>query len=151
MAAEIALKDKYGDVKAIALIDEEDIPLVSKYNWWMTTNGYVENKNSTLLHNLILSCKMVDHIDGNKLDNRKSNLRKCTKAQNAVNSKIRSTNTSGYRGLWWRDSRKRWVARIMVDGKHLWLGSFKKKTDAAKAYNDAAVKYFGEFARLNKI
>lgn len=93
--------------------------------------------------------KIVDHINGNRSDNRKSNLRLCVTRQNICNSRQYSNNKSGYRGVRKRD--KRWCAEISVKGKVLHLGSFDKKIDAARAYNRHALEYHGEFARLNPV
>ena len=93
----------------------------------------------------------VDHINGLKHDNRWSNLRKCTKSQNSMNIKIRSDNKSGYKGVAWHTRAGKWVVTIAINKKNKHLGLFKCKHEAAKIYNDAAVRYFGEFAWLNEI
>jgi len=94
--------------------------------------------------------KWVDHINGDTLDNRKSNLRICTPSGNAANREKPITNTSGYKGVRKANSRKNgWRAQIKVDGKFKHLGNFSSKKDAARAYNKAAKKYRGEFARPN--
>lgn len=89
----------------------------------------------------------IDHINGNKEDNRINNLRIANKSENAFNSKIRSDNSSGYRGVHWSKHTKRWVAKMRVRGKDINIGSFLTKEDAALAYNDAAKRYQGQFAR----
>lgn len=93
----------------------------------------------------------VDHINGNGLDNRKINLRKCSRSCNCANSKFRNNNTSGFRGVTFDRHRKRWKGQIMVKGKNIFLGRFLTAVSAAQSYNQAALKFFGEFARLNKI
>jgi len=90
-----------------------------------------------------------DHINGNALDNRVQNLRSCTRAQNAMNTGKGKNNTSGYKGVNWNCSHKAWIARIMTGNKHIFLGDYETPLDAARAYNVAAIKYHGEFARLN--
>lgn len=89
---------------------------------------------------------MIDHINRNPSDNRIENLRICNASQNAANSRIRSNNTSGIRGVHWRPAHKKWVANIMVGGRYLYLGCFENKEDAAKAFQLAAPEFFGEFA-----
>jgi len=89
----------------------------------------------------------VEHKDLNRSNNKISNLREATRSQNMANGSLQSNNKSGYRGVFWRKGRRNWVATITVNGKTHWLGSFKVKEDAGKAYKDAAEKYFGEFAR----
>ncbi len=93
----------------------------------------------------------IDHIDGNKLNNHISNLRAANQSENIANSKSRKNSTSKYKGVSKTRSGSNWIARIAKDGKQIWLGSFLNEKEAAKAYNEAAIKYFGEFAYLNKI
>jgi HNH endonuclease len=89
----------------------------------------------------------VDHINGDTLDNRRANLRLATRSQNGKNVSIRKSNKSGVKGVCWIANR--WVAQITVNMKHLYLGRFRNIEDARKAYNEAAKKYHGEFARLS--
>ena len=104
------------------------------------------------MHRFIMKPKSneyVDHINGDKLDNRKENLRICTKKENQRNQKVRKDNTSGYKGVALM-AGKYWRAYITSGGsrqKH--LGNFKTKEEAARAYDEKAKEYFGEFARLN--
>lgn len=113
-------------------------------------NGVFRKKH---LHRIILSIQgeaLTDHINRDSLDNRRSNLRKCTPHQNQANTKIRSDNTTGYRGVKYRDyDRKRWSAVIQVKNKEIFLGNFLTAEEAARAYDEGAFKYLGEFATLN--
>ena len=115
------------------------------------------NKNVYLAHRLIFFMvegywpKYVDHINNIRNDNRWCNLRECTHSQNHMNKGIQSNNSSGYIGVSHGRLRKKWRARIKVNGKETNLGTFTTKLLAAKAYNDAAIKMHGEFARLNKV
>jgi hypothetical protein len=93
--------------------------------------------------------KMPDHINKDGLDNRISNLRKCTPAQNQANTKLRTDNTSGYRGIRRRKDNGKWEAVIQVNNKAIFLGSHYSAKKAAKAYDKAAIRYRGEFATLN--
>ena len=92
---------------------------------------------------------MIDHINGQPDDNRIENLRVCTRLQNQRNVKRHRDNTSGFKGVFWIESQKRFHARITTDGKAEHLGSFVSAVDAARAYDAAAVALHGEFARLN--
>lgn len=144
-----------------AVIDDEDYERVARYRWWASNHegegGYptgVVGSAPELFTNLalasyILRCTtMVDHIDGDPLNNTRSNLRHADKSQNGANRKvIQSNNTSGYKGITRR--KNRWLAQIGVHGKKMHLGSFLTREEAAEAYNAAAQKYFGEYARLN--
>ena len=94
---------------------------------------------------------VVDHINHNGLDNRKANLRHATRVQNNRNRLIikRKGASSKYKGVSWRKRKKRWHARIHVNGRYKFLGYFKEEINAAKAYDKAAKKYHKEFASLN--
>jgi len=93
---------------------------------------------------------LVDHRNDDTLDNRRGNLRLATYSQNGCNSRIdKSKASSQFRGVRFRKRAGRWVATIRYLGKKVWLGSFKNEIEAAKAYDEAAKKYHGEFARLN--
>ncbi len=95
--------------------------------------------------------KLIDHIDGDKINNRILNLRKATPFQSIGNTPVRKDNTSGYKGVSWEKRHKRWRARIVIDSKDVYLGEFVCKHQAAKAYNEKASEVFGDFARLNVI
>jgi hypothetical protein len=93
--------------------------------------------------------RVIDHINGDGLDNTKANLRLATPSQNAANSKIRRNSTTGFKGVWWDKKKKKYRASIWVDGKRFHLGYFHPKTKAAIAYDRAATHHFAQFARLN--
>jgi hypothetical protein len=93
----------------------------------------------------------VDHINRDTLDNRRKNLRVGTKPQNLWNQKIRSTNTSGFKGVDWKqwENSGAWCARLSHNSKRVHIGYFKTAEEAARAYDQKAKELFGEFARLN--
>lgn len=106
------------------------------------------------MHRLILGLdsrdtRLCDHKNGNGLDNRRANLRIATTSQNLANRGKTRRNTSGYKGVMWFKRKRKWYARIRVSGKSVHLGYFDDPIDAAKAYDDAALKHFGEFAKTN--
>jgi len=106
------------------------------------------------MHQLILGFpkKDIDHRNGNGLDNRRKNLRKiATSSQNKMNCGMYSNNTSGYKGVHYYYTHKKWGAQIYSNKKCYFLGLFETAKDAGIAYNIAAIKYHGEFARLNQI
>lgn len=146
----------------VAIVDDEDYERFGEFNWHCVGGRYAarsvggrKNKRMVYLHRLIIGAKdgeNVDHINGDKFDNRKSNLRIVTQAQNLYNSAIRSDNTSGYKGVVYvADCEAKWEARIHKDGRKITLGRFTDPKDAAIEYNRWAKKLFGEYARLNEI
>lgn len=103
-----------------------------------------------ILNRELLDTEFVDHINGDRLDNRRENLRLATKIENGRNSKQREDNQSGFKGVSrYRVGFDKWRARIRVDKKEIHLGVFETKEDAYQAYREAAIKYFGEFARID--
>lgn len=144
------------------IVDENDADL-AKFKWrahqksdkriYATTEH--PTKHTIGMHRMILmrmlgrdllSSEMVDHKNGNCLDNRRSNLRLASNTQNQQNAKKQSRNTSGYKGV--RFSKGKWMARISVNGTRLYLGMFDTPQQAHDAYKEAALKYHGEFARM---
>lgn len=92
---------------------------------------------------------LVDHINGNPLDNRRSNLRITDKRGNAQNSAKHKDASSYFKGVTWDKSRRKWMVQIVIDGVRTHLGRFAIEEDAARAYDEAAKQHFGEFARCN--
>ena len=160
--AEIILYDKNNKEKARALIDLEDVEKCRLYKWSLS-NKYVatrwdKNKNSEttiFLHRYIMNCPEeyeVDHINRNKLDNRKNNLRICLHIENQKNMKVKSINkTSKYKGVNWYQRENCWRVRICTDNKRFEVGFFDSEIAAANAYNYYAKKFHGEFALLNDV
>ena len=117
------------------------------------------NRKTILMHRVILirklkytTFKQVDHIDGDGLNNLRSNLRMATNLQNQFNKPKQKNNKLGYKGIGWSNKyRVKYMARICFNKVQIYLGSFESKIEAAKAYNKAAKRYFGKFARLNKV
>lgn len=92
----------------------------------------------------------VDHINGDRLDNRRANLRVATQKENVRNRTSHAGSTSGYLGVSFDRGKNRWRAQIRPDGQRIHLGWFRDEWEAAEAYNDAAREHFGEFASLNE-
>lgn len=145
-----------------AIIDAADVHLVEGLNWCArtSTSGTVYamrtdhdgGKQRTLyLHRVIMGDPIgldIDHRDANALDNRRTNLRAATKSQNMHNQRIRADNTSGYKGVRWLPTERRWGARIAVNGVRHSLGLFRCSTSAAVAYAKASRELHGEFGRV---
>lgn len=133
-------------------LDIEDFPQLNKGMYSINKRGYlrayVGPGITKYLHRRILKAPAgmdVDHIDGDPLNNRKSNLRICTHQHNLWNSKIRNDNTSGVKGVYWDKKRKYWYARIEVNGKGINLGKHKNKEDAIKIRKEKEKEYFKEY------
>lgn len=150
----------------VALVDDRDYAELSRHKWQAQENGrrvYATRNGHRLgddgkrirtkvyMHREIMGNALfhVDHRDGDGLNNQRSNLRLATRTENQGNVKIRSSNTSGYRGVSWEANARKWRAGIGRNGKRSYIGLFSSAEDAARAYDDAARQYFGEFATLN--
>jgi hypothetical protein len=145
------------------LVDAEQYAEISKVRWIIRKTKHLryamnvtrigKNKQKvTLLHRVIMNAPegvYVDHINGNGLDNRKSNLRLCTQAENVKNARKITPSVSGYKGVYWKKSSRKWVAQINANNKKLHLGLFVSERDAAIGYNAAALEHHREFANLN--
>lgn len=138
-----------------AIVDDDDYDYLSKRKWHVNT-GYAETWISKgvrrLMQDMIATHATglcVDHINGNKLDNRKSNLRVCTKRQNSYNRKLSKNNKTGLKGV--SPDRNKFRAVIYWNYKRIHLGMFDSPADAAAAYDRKALELYGEFAKLNGI
>jgi hypothetical protein len=152
----------------IAKISDEDFEEISKYKWHIifkrkngkpyantsihiSGSGKNRKKKNITMHRMVAKTDThVDHINGDTLDNQRSNLRSCSNSQNHMNiPKMNKTTTSKYKGVSKRKNTNKWRVVIRVSGKHMELGSFDSEVIAAKVYNEAAIKHHGEFANLN--
>jgi hypothetical protein len=151
----------------VTVVDDDDYEWLSQYKWQTlqradgsvaamrkTSSREPSSKRTVFMHRAITKAApdmVVDHINHDTLDNRKCNLRVCTDSQNTKNCKASKSNTSGYKGVSRYVDGKRWFAQITVNWKHFHLGIFDNKHDAARAYNEAAIIYHGDFCYLNHI
>jgi hypothetical protein len=138
-----------------ALVDDEDFEYLNQWKWHCH-HGYAERSDHGFtpvrMHREIIHTPTgwyTDHVNGNPLDNRKINLRACTASENQHNSKLNKDNTSGYKGVYFNNKQNKWYAKIRVNGKLSHLGYFNNPIDAAHAYDIAAVRLFGRFAKTN--
>ena len=143
----------------VALVDDEDYDALMQHKW------YAEKSTKTFyacthlkagdpvmrMHNMVTGKKGIDHWDNDGLNNQKSNLREAGKSQNGRNKgKILVKNASSiYKGVTRNNKNGSWGARVTFGGKCIYLGTRKLEEDAAKLYDEFALKHFGEFARLN--
>lgn len=134
-----------------ALVDDDDFDELSRYKWHKHGGGYAQrlvytyiskgkyNKRSVLMHRHIMEPVdglVVDHINRDRLDNRRGNLRVITQAQNVFNKGIQSNNKSGYRCIHWDINRRRWVVQVKILGKNSNLGRYKSIDDAIRVRDD---------------
>lgn len=145
------------------LIDDEDYQFISQFKW-RSHNGYAHRYSrkyegpprTIYIHRVLMGLalgdtRQVDHINGDKLDNRRLNLRICTRSQNAMNSSRKRSGSSQYKGVGFYKRDHKWQAQIKINNKLTYLGLFTSEIEAAKAYNKAAKEHFKEFAKLNSI
>ncbi len=151
----------------VAIVDIEDFERLNQYKWHCTTLGYATRqvrigkgtrkrglRKTLFMHREIVKCPFgmeTDHINGEKLDNRRCNLRICTRSQNQINNKKYENCSSKYKGVSWVKRTNKWSSRIQYNSKCVNLGYFNSEIDAALTYNTKALELFGVFAKLNII
>lgn len=149
---EIIIKDK------VVLVDDDDYENLIKFNIKINfiknrfySTFYKKNRGIIYLHRHIMELdkgdkRVVDHINGNPLDNRKCNLRICTQAQNVMNRKINKNNTSGYKGVYYHKKNKNWIAKIQLNREVIYLGAYETVEKAYEISKIAYSKHYGEYA-----
>lgn len=142
----------------VALVDDEDWEWLSRWKWSVASGPHTQyaqrgpargHEKAIQMHRLILGTAPgleTDHINGDGLDNRRVNLRECTRQENQRNSRSHLGSLSIYKGVSWKKRNQQWQAHIQVDGRKRHLGLFSIEAEAADAYKIAAVIHFGEFA-----
>lgn len=160
---EIPVISNYKESPAFAIVDDEDYERVSQYRWRATGRNYKGRRclypfsyvhsfgYTVAMHRVIMPAPkgfITDHINGDRFDNRRSNLRVCSKAENCQNRKRSITNSDNkYKGV--HKHGRKYLARIMAHGEKMDLGSYQNEILAAAVYDEAAIKYHGQFARTN--
>jgi len=153
-----------------AVVDDCDYEYLTQWKWYFVQpdghkTGYAQRMQRVRgkrlivhMHSLVgersgleIDGEQIDHIDRNGLNNRRINLRAATTGQNKANQGRYHNNTSGYKGVYWELDRGKWRAQVGIRGRRVHLGRFNDPRDAARAYNEAAMKHFGEFACLNPV
>jgi len=148
----------------ITLVDDDVFEWASKFHWCISSKGDVQRSGSPdlvtkkrktmILHRLVNKTPVdlhTDHINGNRQDNRRCNLRTVTRQQNHQNSRPQKGRSSKYKGVGWDCQAKKWKAYIKIGDKLKNLGRYKSQIRAARVYNRAALENFGEYAWLNKV
>lgn len=147
----------------VAIVDNEDFERLNKYKWyanymhkyWYVVRNIKKNKGkqkTEFMHRVIMNVPdylEIDHINHNGLDNRRCNLRVCTRSENNMNRRPRKGTSSYYKGVCWDKRSKKWIVRIQSNKKCIYLGCFNNEIVAAHFYDMKAKKLFGEFAYLN--
>lgn len=151
---------RYGD-DMFAIVDEADYDHIAHIRWSVSKEGHNFYAVHTFradsgkhgkwkLHRLIIpDAEVIDHINGNGLDNRRVNLRACTHAENSRNRRRQHNNRSGYTGVYFHKGNNGWIAQIKVNNQMVYLGTFATAEEASAARDLAARRYHGRFARLN--
>lgn len=135
----------------LAKVDNDDFDKLKDINWTLHT-GYAFNNKFGFMHRYIMNTPNLmstDHINHDTLDNRRFNLRVCTKSENAMNIIKTKLASSKYKGVYWDKRIKKWVARVHYNYNYNHVGNFDNETDAAKAYDKKDIEIFGEFANTN--
>lgn len=138
-----------------ALVDAADYEWLNQYQWHLCGGGYAarcEKGKRILMHREIMKPPrgmVVDHIDANRSNNCRVNLRVCTPGENQRNQRKQRGSACPYKGVGYLKNCKRCHAKLVFEGETVWLGHFDSEPEAARAYDRAAVEIFGEFARLN--
>jgi len=137
----------------VALIDLSDVDTVQKHQWYFDGEYAVTNlpnRSKLHLHRMIANTgtgKVTDHINRDKLDNRRNNLRVCNSSDNNHNRAL--NNPNGFRGITWNKRKRKWASQISIGNKNKGLGCFTSKIEAARAYDKKALELYGKYARLN--
>lgn len=154
--------------KAIAIADDEDNEMLANYAWRLHTDGYAvsnfyeprdarkkmshDNRVNRIvrMHRIVMGAQRgqeVDHINGDRLDNRRGNLRIVTSSQNKMNSAIRKDNRTGHKGVFYERTRGQWLAYVKVSGKCIFRRRFRTKQQAIEARKEAEKAIHGAYAR----
>ena len=139
-------------------VDDEDYEELNSFTWYVLNNGYAMrtprkgHHKRMLMHRLIMDCPngmFVDHINHDKLDNQKQNLRICTRIENCQNKNVPANNTSGVVGVTWHEYTRNWEVGIKINKEHIYLGVFEDFDEAVKIRKEAEEKYYGEFRNVD--
>lgn len=150
-SATVDLYSMHGEIVGQAIIDLHNVPIIQSRKWCLKNNAYVLSTypERIYMHRLITGAaqdQMVDHKNGNGLDNRESNLRLCNHTQNACNAGPKPSNRSGHKNVSWSSRHNKWEVRLRVSGEKKYIGMFATLEQACDAASEARIKYHGQFA-----
>ena len=143
-------------------VDIETFMNVKDYKWWLSSDGYAVtnvrkedgSRTKVRIHRMAMGLSFgdkvdVDHIDGNKLNNHRRNLRICDTSENCQNQKLQKNNTSGYKGVYFDKKANKWKSQIKHHGRNIHIGYYFTPEEAAQAYDVKARELHGEFGTYN--
>lgn len=147
----------------VAIVDDEDYDYLNQWKWHASmVNGVLKYAARTIrkdrrkitirMHTFIMGTPKgmdTDHINHNGFDNRRCNLRICSRSQNLQNSQVMRKTSTNFKGIYWNKVHRKWLVSIKVNHQRVFIGLFESETEAANAYDEAAKKYYGEFANTN--
>lgn len=144
----------------VAIVDDEDYDELSRFSWYVDNKGYAQrNQNEVTprttirMHQQILGVipgMQIDHLNRNRLDNQRTNLRYISPVNQARNVGMKKNNSSGFKGVSWWSKTGKWRAYITFERKPITIGYFFAKVDAARAYDEKAKELFGQYALTNE-
>lgn len=141
----------------VALVDDEDYERLNQFTWYAhkgknTFYARTSQKPMVYMHKMLLDAPIVDHINGNGVDNTKNNLRAASQTNNNANGrKRRNATSSKFKGVSFDSTRQKWECKVNFQGRRVFFGRYDSELDAAKAYNEAALSIFGSFAKVNEL
>lgn len=156
MSIKYPIYDKHKNIRCYTLIDAQDFFRVSQYSWSLMGRNYIKariNGKDIYLHRFLMKQNnpqiIVDHINRDRLDNRRSNLRLANRNENSFNRRKSSNKSSRYKGVSFDKAKGLWQAYIKMKGVKYLLGYFKNEKEAARTYDYFASYYYGQFALIN--
>lgn len=144
--------NKFKGAKSLATVSDEDFDSLSEFNWSLDANGYAIRFPGIKMHRVVMNAvhgQEVDHINGDRADNRRENLRICTRAQNQHNQRVRVGGLSRFKGVTYDKRSRKYLAQIVINKKRKHLKYTKTEEEAARIYDAAAIAAFGVYAKTN--